>query len=253
MPHSVHITFLAIWKSTLFTKVIHTQSQRQLSTHTHTHKYMLTKEKNREEHWKAKKKKITLTLITLIWYYGFNIICCLQVFLYYKGNEEFSALHVVLPYAYYFSRHISKLLKHLWVWIGLPGWETKEWKLKPSSSISTRETGATGLSHGGKCFTCHSSGFGCKYATHNCISWKRKAARPLPKSIIHTPSLCWLGYWREKTCVCRVRDKEMVYVYMCVYIYISPHGTCTIVAASCTALLELSIRVVFNVALYAIM
>ena len=37
------------------------------------------------------------------------------------------------------------------------------------------------------------------------------------------------------------------------YICISPHGTRTIVAASCTALVELSIRVIFNVILYAIM
>ena len=36
-------------------------------------------------------------------------------------------------------------------------------------------------------------------------------------------------------------------------VYISPHGTCPIVTAFCTALLELSIRVVFNLILYAIM
>lgn len=147
-------------------------------------------------------------------------------YLYYKSNEECS-LHVVPPYAYYSSRHISKLLKHLWVWTSLWGWETKEWKLKPSSPVSTGETGATGLSHGGKCFTCHSWGFGRKHATHNCISRKRKAARPLPKSTIHTPSLCWLGSWREKTCVCVC---VMVYVYMCVYMYFSPrylyHSCC---------------------------
>ena len=165
----------------------------------------------------------------------------MQIFLYYKGNEECSTLHVVPPHAYYSSRHISTLLKHLWVWTSLRGWETKEWKLKPSSPVSTGETGATGLSHGGKCFTCHSWGFGRKHATHSCISRKRKAARPLPKSTIHTPSLSWLGYWREKMCVCvcvcvcvwereREREKEMVYVDMCVYMYFSPwylyHSCC---------------------------
>ena len=52
-------------------------------------------------------------------------------------------------------------------------------------------------------------------------------------------------------CVCvsvceRERERDGVRRYVCIYV-ISPHGTCTIVAASGTALLELPIRVVFNI------
>lgn len=59
---------------------------------------------------------------------------------------------MIQPHAFFFfflNDVLAKVLKHLWMWTDLPGWEAKEWKRpKSSSQASTRETYATALWHG---------------------------------------------------------------------------------------------------------